>query len=357
MRRQMGTDKDRERVKSMLKGNCSGWRKERLIALKLGFSEANTLEQIAEVVGKGTATVQRWFDQYRQEGLDAVLSRGYEASGRKGLLDDELRACVESGLKAGRWNTVGQAQEELERRFGRRLRYKTVWQWLKKAAGVMRVPRPVHEKRDPAEAERFKRAFYGKLKAVPIAQGRPVKVWFADESRYGLLPNLRRVWTRRGLRPHKKWQSKYQWSYCYGALDIIEGEAVFLQTPTVNLDWTQAFLEQIKTEFPEHEHIVVWDGAGFHPREDEHPAIPEGVHTIMLPPYSPELNPVEKLWDLIQDHTANKLWPSIERLDQVVATLLREWWEQPKRIIQLVGNNWQRASANASTNNDFIKLL
>lgn len=352
----MGTDKDRERVRSLLKSERSGWRKERLIALKLGFSEENTLEQISQIVGRSTATVQRWFAQYRRGGLDSVLSRGYEESGRKSLLDEEMRACVESGLQAGRWNTVGQAQDELERRFGRRFQYKTVWVWLKKAAGVMRVPRPVHEKRDPALSEQFKRSFYGKLKALPIREGRPVKVWFADESRYGLLPNLRRVWTRRGLRPHKKWQSKYQWSYCYGALDIVEGEAVFVQTPTVSLDWTEVFLKQLKATFPEHEHIVVWDGAGFHPRGDEHPCIPDGVHTIMLPPYSPELNPIEKLWDSIQDHTANKLWPSIERLDQVVGDLLKEWWEDKRRVLQLVGKNWHRLSANAFAKFDFIIL-
>ncbi|WP_425499893.1 transposase [Cerasicoccus maritimus] len=121
-----------------------------------------------------------------------------------------------------------------------------------------------------------------------------------------------------------------------------------MQTPSVNLDWTQAFLEQIKAEFPEHEHVVVWDGAGFHPSEDSHPKIPEGVHTIMLPAYSPELNPIEKFWDLIQDHTANNLWPSIERLDQVVAAHLEDWWADKRRVNKLAGNGWARASANAS---------
>ncbi|WP_309397073.1 IS630 family transposase [Cerasicoccus maritimus] len=209
-------------------------------------------------------------------------------------------------------------------------------------------PRPAHEKRNPIKAEKFKRSFYGKLKALLIRKSLPVKVWVTDESRYGLLPSLRRVWTLKGHRPHKLWQSKYTWSYCYGALDIVDGEAVFIQTPSVNLDWTQAFLEQIKAEFPEHQHVVVRDGEGFHPSEDGHPKIPEGVHTIMLPAYSPELNPIEKLWDLIQDHTANQLWPSTETLGQVVAAHLEDWWADKRRVIKLVGNGWARASANAS---------
>lgn len=77
----------------------------------------------------------------------------------------------------------------------------------------MRIPRPVHEKRDPAKAELFKRGFLGHLARLNISGRRPVKIWFADESRYGLLPNLRRVWTSKGLRPHKKWRTKYERSY------------------------------------------------------------------------------------------------------------------------------------------------
>jgi len=153
---------------------------------------------------------------------------------------------------------------------------------------------------------------------------RPIKIWFADESRYGLLPNLRRVWTLKGRRPHKLWQSKYDWSYCYGALDPVEGKTVFVQTPSVSLEWTRAFLEPIKTQYPSYEPIVVWDGAGFHPKEASHEMIPEGIHIVTLPPYSPELNPIEKLWDLIQDQTANKLWPTIERLDTVVGLHLKD---------------------------------
>ena len=57
---------------------------------------------------------------------------------------------------------------------------------------MLRVPRPVHEKRDSAKAEAFKRTFLGILKKLPVSGDKPVKIWFADESRYGLLPNLRR---------------------------------------------------------------------------------------------------------------------------------------------------------------------
>ena len=116
----------------------------------------------------------------------------------------------------------------------------------------------------------------------------------------------------------------------------------------MSLEWTRAFLEQIKTQYPSYEHIVVWDGAGFHPKETSHEMIPEGIHIVTLPPYSPELNPIEKLWDLIQDQTANKLWPTIERLDTVVGLHLKDWWEAPNKVISLFGKGWIRSSANAT---------
>ena len=351
----MGTKEDRDRINELLKTGTSGTDKERLIALKMGFSSENSLENISDVTGRSVSSIQRWFVCYRKDGLEAALLRK-QSTGRPGQCDEDIGNYLDQGLRVSRWTTAVQAQQELEKHFKRSFRYKTVWYWLKKKAGVLRVPRPVHEKRDPAKAEAFKRSFYGKLKALPIAKGKAVKVWFADESRYGLLPVMRRCWTLKSLRPYKRWQTRYQWSYCYGAIDVLEGKTVFLQTPSVNLLWTQAFLEQIKKEYPEHEHVVVRDGAGFHPRDSEHENVPPGVHIIMLPPYSPELNPIEKLWDCIQDYTANKLWPSIERLDQVVALLLKDWWEDPKRVIGLFGKNWHRASANASADNDLIIL-
>ena len=156
------------------------------------------------------------------------------------------------------------------------------------------------------------------------------------------------MWTLKALRPHKRWQSTYKWSYCYGALDPIEGKSVFLQTPSVSLEWTQIFLEQIQSQYPDYEHMVIWDGAGFHPKDSSHETVPDGMHIVTLPPYSPELNPIEKLWDLIQDQIANKLWPNIRRLDQVVALHLKDWWEAPEKVIRLFGKCWIRLSANGS---------
>jgi len=349
MKRNLCNMKDGKRVNSLLRAEKEGWRKERLIALRMGFSSSNTLETISGILGRDKATIQRWFTLYRRSGLEGLLNRTHKGRPYKHYTES-IQQYLKKGLEQGKWNTAVQAQQDLKEHFKGTFKYTTVWCWLKKLAGVLRVPRPVHEKRDSSKAEAFKGNFYTKLESLKLSQNKPVRVWFADESRYGLRSLQRRCWTIRGLRQHKKYQSRYEWSYCYGALDVVEGKSIFIQTPTVNLEWTEAFLQQLKNQFPQEEHVVVWDGAGFHPKDSLHPKIPDGVHVLRLPPYSPELNPIEKLWDCIQDEIANKVWSSIENLDQTVASHLSNWWMNTEKVLSLVGNGWQHIQANASHN-------
>ena len=214
-RRRIGDPAEHNKIKRLLKEKNPGWKQTRLTVLKMAFSPDNPVSLIAESSGVGATTVNRWIAKYKAGGLDAVLKRGTDNNHRPSKADAEVLAYLESGLEAQRWNTLVEATAELERRFERSFGYKTVWAWAKKCAGVLRVPRPVHEKRDPVKSEAFKRGFFGILNNLPLRPDKPVKIWFSDESRYGLLPNLRRVWTKRGQRPHKRWKSQYKWSYCF----------------------------------------------------------------------------------------------------------------------------------------------
>jgi hypothetical protein len=105
------------------------------------------------------------------------------------------------GLENAGWNTAQQARAELSVHFNRSFSYHQVWHGLKECAGVIRVPRPVHEKRGSKKAEACKRDFQGSLRHQPISEKGPIKIWLADESRCGLLSKLRRVWSLQGRRP------------------------------------------------------------------------------------------------------------------------------------------------------------
>ena len=353
-RRNLGDSDSREKIKQLLKQTNPGWMQTRLSALRMGFNPDNSNEFIAESLGVNVSSVKRWFSIYRSGGLDAVLNRDH-GTGRPTQLDGAIKDFLQRGLENARWNTAQQACEDLQSHFKCSFNYKTVWVWLKKCAGVLRIPRPVHEKRNPAKAESFKRNFNAILHRLPISKGKPVKVWFADESRYGLLPNLRSVWTLKGKRPHKRWQSRYEWSYCYsyGAIDPISGDTVFVQTPSVSMEWTEAFLEQIKIQYPNHEHIVVWDGAGFHPKESSHEKVPDGVHIVCLPPYSivPSSTQPDRKTLGFNSRSYSKQAMAFDRAIRPSRCFASERLvgsPRAQRVISLFGDGWIRSSVNDS---------
>lgn len=137
----MGTDEDRQRVRQQLKVEKEGWRKERLIALSMGFSSENTLDEISAAIGRSVPTIQRWFSSYRKGGLEGVLKRNFK--GKKNQhYDEEVEAFLIKGLKNARWNTAVQAQEDLQKKFKKSFKYTTVWTWLKKMRRGVSSPSP-----------------------------------------------------------------------------------------------------------------------------------------------------------------------------------------------------------------------
>jgi transposase len=136
-----------------------------------------------------------------------------------------------------------------------------------------------------------------------------------------------------------------KWEYVYGALEVLEGDAQFRFMPSVNLDFSHDFLQQIAASDPWAEPVVIWDQAGFHPRAGN-TGLPERIHLLPLPPYSPELNPIEGLWDQVQDVTCNQRYESLDALEETLTAALRPFWETPSRVLSLI-HHWLHAQANA----------
>ena len=157
--------------------------------------------------------------------------------------------------------------------------------------------------------------------------------------RYGLAPVTRRVWTMRGTEVVVPVHKRYQWGYVYGALQVGGGGTEFLMAPQVNKELDLVFLGQISRRDPWATHVVIGDGAGFHHREGE-PRLPDNVRILTLPPYSPELNPVERLWDVIKDGICNTVHDTLEELEDAIAEKLRDYWEDAERVFSLVGSGW-----------------
>ena len=323
-----------------------GWKKDRLRALRLAHRGGLTLAEIAGEVGCARSTVQLWLRAWEEGGFDRLLSQ-IPSKGQPGRLttDPALTEAFKQAMGVEKWRTARQAQQWLGQHFALEVKLSTLYGWLKKAGAGLRVARPFDVKKNPIKAQEFRQDLFSKLENLAIPTDRPVRVWVQDESRYGLHTVHRRVWALRGVRPKVPHQHKYTWGYVYGALEIVTGQAEFLYMPGVDLPTSRAFLQHLADSDPEAYHVVIWDGAGFHQKEDA-TDLPERVYLLGLPPYSPELNPVEKLWDIMKDRICNQAFATLAELEAVLKTLWQEYHHTPQKVWDLIGNGWLRFQVN-----------
>jgi putative transposase len=143
--------------------------------------------------------------------------------------------------------------------------------------------------------------------------------------------------------PHN---DRYEWSYIYGALDIVTGKAEFIYSPTVSLQWSTVslqwsneFVKQLVSTDPEAIHIILWDNAGYHPGTLEW-ELSESVRFIPFPAYSPDLNPIEPLWNAVKQEISNVVWSTLEDIETVIDKAFKPFWTDVKWVWSLLGNTW-----------------
>lgn len=310
---------------------------KRLLALRMAQQGQWTMQQIAKAVGTGRATIGRFLRAYREEGLDGLLKRGH--GGRQPQLKPDDIQALEKGLRQGQFKSGRQIRQWLKAQRGISLSRSGVYYWLSQVKGTWKVPRKAHVKPDPPQQEAFKQNIVAKLEALDIPYECRVRIWVEDEQRYGLISNIRRVWTLRGHRVVVPVQQKYQWGYVYGACELVTGDAEFAFLPRVCLQGSQLFLNPWVATAPQAIHVVLWDQAGFHPRLAQHP-LPEQIRIVEFPPYCPELNPVEKLWDQVKCHVANEVFEVLAAIESKIEPVLSPFWQSVERVMSLLGDNW-----------------
>jgi transposase len=122
---------------------------------------------------------------------------------------------------------------------------------------------------------------------------------FADEARFGRINRPRPCWAPTGIRPEVAAQLIREYIYLYGAVAPKDGTCVYLIMPTSNTACFQIFLDILARKFARQDILLVLDGAPNHRCGDL--TLPDNISLLFLPPYSPELNPKENLWDEIRE--------------------------------------------------------
>jgi transposase len=129
--------------------------------------------------------------------------------------------------------------------------------------------------------------------------------------------------TARGVQPIGTIQHVFQWFYVYGAVAPTSGEYFFLELPYLNADNFQIFVDAFAQAYPDSLNILLVDKSGGHTAQRL--KLPDNVRLVFLPPYCPELNPIERLWRDLKDDLAWQQFSDGALQREAVADLLRSY--------------------------------
>lgn len=147
-------------------------------------------------------------------------------------------------------------------------------------------------------------------------------IFFEDESRIGLFTRNGKALTAKGVKPLSPYYHKYESTYLFGAFSPINGASLILDLPKCNTDNFELFLNHLSSMDKEEYKILFLDNGAFH--KAKRLIIPGNICLIFLPPYSPELNPAEKIWWTIKRALNNKAFKTIEELQNEVDAIIKK---------------------------------
>jgi len=278
-----------------------------------------TLKEVANLLNYGYKTVKTWWRNYKEGGLEKLLE--WKVEGFKGRLKDEQVKKIEEEINNREFRTQKEIADWIEKEFGVKYTQQGISRLLKKLKIKKKVGRPVNINKQEEKSKEFKENV---LKQI-VEENKDKDIFF-DESRFGLITDISRVWKGFGIKPIVKTQLKFKYTYLYKAVNPKTGESFSLIMPSINTDNLNKFLEEFKEFLGDKEVVLIMDNASFH--KSKRLKIPKGISIEYIPPYSPELNPIERVFQEIKKHFKNLIFDNIdemiEKLSEVLNTFSME---------------------------------
>ena len=294
----------------------------RMMAVKtllLGF----TREQVAQIHSISQRTLTRWIQSFNRQGIDGLTERPRPGRPTKIRPErrDEFRDLVQHPEKADQTHWTGRKfhgylTEQLQQEVG----YRTVVRWLHDQGFRLKVPRPWPNRQDEAKRQ----AFMEKLQEY-LADSN-IDIWYLDETGIEGDPRPRRRWAQKGEKLRQPYQGTHLRMNATGMVCPRLGTFYALEFTHSDVEIFQVFLDHANQDVaaPRRRNLLIMDNASWHKGK----SIRWGrFEPVYLPPYSPDLNPIERLWLLMKaewfsNFFAKNMDDLIHRLDQALLWLI-----------------------------------
>lgn len=133
-------------------------------------------------------------------------------------------------------------------------------------------------------------------------------------------------------------QDKYQWFWLYTAVEPATGDSFSLYLPSLDSTCLQVFLEHLKAAYPDDALLLVMDRASSH--RSTRVTWPQDTQPLLLPAYSPQLNPAERCFQELRKALSNRLFGTLDALQDALTDALRPFWHNKPCLAQLTGYSW-----------------
>lgn len=335
-----------EDLKQLMKKQTSslGFAKVQSLYL-LKIKAVETVRYLAILIGRGESTIHRWLKVYREKGIKGLLNEeekedrqeNSKPPGRPEVIDVETAAAIQQELKEPfGFKSYQEVVIWLDLVQGVKISYISVWRICHKDFNAkLKVPRPKSIKQEEGAIEKFKKELPKALTDISYRikkeRGSQVKIryWCGDETRLGLQTIEGKVLTLKGVKPEGEKQWNLNYYYLYGLVEPQTGEAFYYEFSNLDLICFETFLELFSQAYPEEIQILQLDNAPSHTTENL--MIPENIILFFQPPYTPEVNPIERLWEHLKSFLT---WLNFEELDKLRDEVRKTLGLFSKKIIQ-----------------------
>ncbi|MFC1237724.1 IS630 family transposase [Vibrio sp. F74] len=318
--------------------------KMRFLALA-HFKDGASRTQIAKSLKVSRTSVNKWVQTFLEDGIDGFQEK--PRTGRPAFLTLAQREQLSQYIKTEAENSSGgrltgsDIHAYIINNFDKHYHPNSIYYLLEHMGFSWITSRSKHPKQSPQAQDDFKKFKIEAILKIPGHVGLEyVDVWFQDEARFGQQNTTTRLWAERGTRPRVVKQQQFEYAYLFGSVCPARGIGEAMVVPWVNKDIMIEHLKQISEMTQSGRHaVVIMDGAGWHTEDIVNQF--DNVSIIKLPPYSPELNPIEQVWSWLRQHyLANQ---SFEHYDDIVSQICTAWngfLESSKRVTEMCSRSW-----------------
>ena len=161
-----------------------------------------------------------------------------------------------------------------------------------------------------------------------------VRRMYQDEAGFGRISKLGKCWAPQGVRPIVASHYIREFRYCYGVVDAHTGQSFFLIAGGCNTEWMNECLRGLSEQFPDDYIVLVMDNAVWH--KSRSLVIPHNIEFVFIPPYTPEMNPIEQVWAEIRKRGfKNRMFKTLnEVIDQLQEVIRGLHWSTLKSIVR-----------------------